>query len=239
MRWYAYIFSVLLWLIILAYPISKALSQEEKTCDVALVLAMDVSASITNTEFELQRDSTAAAIINPAVMEAIQRGPIGCIHVALMQWSNLENQRVSVDWSTISNMDEAVQVAARIANMERAPGNYTGIGAAIKKATELLDRAPPSLRPVIDVSGDGPDNDSYRVGMDALSNEDVLEKSRDAAFEKGITINGLVILENDGKTDLVDYYKNFVKTPNGFVIPANSMESYGEALISKLIQEIS
>jgi hypothetical protein len=209
--------------------------------DLLLVLAADVSGSMDESKFELQRSGYAAAFSNPRVIEAINAGPRGRIAVALVEWSGILQQKIVIDWKVISNDETARQFGDRIMEAPRAfARNSTSISAGIDFAMTQLDRTPyEARRRVIDVSGDG-DNNS---GRDVTA-------ARDQALAKGVTINGLVILTetptpwNSNHTNppggLANYYRNnVIGGPGAFVVIAENFNSFGNVLMKKLIMEIA
>src|SRR5271166_6956056 len=160
--------------------------------DLLLVLAADVSASMDESKFDLQRSGYAAAFSNPRVIKAIRSGPSGRIAVAFIEWSSILQQKIVMDWTVISNDETARQFGDHILEAPRAfARNSTSISAGIDFAMAQLERAPyDTRRRVIDVSGDG-DNNS---GRDVTA-------ARDEAIAKGVTINGLVILTTRWNSD--------------------------------------
>src|SRR5229473_1586117 len=209
--------------------------------DLLLVLAADVSGSMDESKFDLQRSGYAAAFSNPRVIEAIRGGLSGRIAVAFIEWSGILQQRIVIDWTVISNDETARQFGDHILEAPRAfARNSTSISAGIDFAMTQLDRAPyEARRRVIDASGDG-DNNS---GRDVTA-------ARDEAIAKGITINGLVILTetptrwNSRHTNplggLANYYRNnVIGGPGAFVMVAENFNSFGDVLVKKLIAEIA
>lgn|SRR5262245_38808296 len=215
-------------------------SYSAERVDLLLVLAADVSRSMDEVKFELQRSGYAAAFSNPRVIEAIRAGPSGRIAVAFVEWSGPSSQKVVVGWTVISNDVTARLFGDRVVEAPRAFANSTSISAAIDFAMTLLDRAPyEAHRRVIDISGDG-DNNSGR-GVTA---------ARDEAIAKGVTINGLVILteptsylyssHTNPPDGLASYYRNNVIGGVGaFVVVAKNFNSFGNAIIKKLTVEIA
>jgi len=208
--------------------------------DLLLILAADVSGSMDDSKFDLQRSGYAAAFSNPRVIEAIRAGPNGRIAIAFIEWSGILQQKIVIDWTVISNDETARRFGARIMEAPRAfDKNSTSISAGIDFAMAQLDQAPyEARRRVIDVSGDGDNN----TGRDVTA-------ARDEAVTKGVTINGLVILSqtqtssNHAHTNplggLADYYRdNVIGGPGAFVMVADNFNSFGNALVKKLIAEI-
>ena len=77
--------------------------------DLLLVLAADVSGSMDESKFDLQRSGYAAAFSNPRVIEAIRGGPGGRIAVAFIEWSGILQQKIVIDWTVISDDETARQ----------------------------------------------------------------------------------------------------------------------------------
>jgi hypothetical protein len=231
------------WIVlILAATLSGALApaRAQEPVDLLLVLSADVSRSVDATKFKLQREGYATAITNPRVVDAIRSGPHGRIGIAFVEWSGAAAQKVIVDWTTIRDMASAQDFSAHIAEAQRPFADRTSISAGIDFSMALLDRAPfRSTRRTIDVSGDGTNNS----GRDVTA-------ARDDAVAKGVTINGLVILSetplswNADHTHppggLVNYYRNnVIGGPGAFVMVAQNFESFGQAILNKLIAEIA
>ena len=152
--------------------------------DLLLVLAADISRSVDEVKFQLQRSGYAAAFSDSRVIEAIRSGPNGRIAVELVEWSGPLSQKIVIDWMVISDNKTARLFGDHIVEAPRAFADSTSISAGIDFAMTQLNRAPyQTSRRAIDVSGDG-DNNS---GRDVTA-------ARDEAIAKGITINGLVIL---------------------------------------------
>src|SRR5712692_3747168 len=207
--------------------------------DLLLVLAADISRSVDEVKFQLQRSGYAAAFSDSWVIEAIRSGPNGRIAVALLEWSGPLSQKIVIDWMVISDDKTARLFGDRIVEASRAFANSTSISAGIEFAMTQLDRAPyETHRRVIDVSGDG-DNNAGRA----------VTAARDEALAKGITINGLVILteppssysyHTNPEGGLANYYRNNVIGGDGaFVVVAENFNSFGNAIIKKLIAEIA
>jgi hypothetical protein len=203
--------------------------------DIELVLAVDVSRSIDADEFELQRQGYARAIVNPAVLNAIQSGSIGAIAVTYVEWSGAEQQRTVVDWTLIRDPASAQDFAAAILAAPRSFAAYTSISGAIDYSVRLFDSSRyEGSRQVIDISGDGSNNSGRPVWL-----------ARDAAIEGGITINGLAIINDRPnpfsrpEPKLDDYYReNVVGGTGAFVMIAEDFTAFSSAILSKLIQEV-
>ena len=208
--------------------------------DLLLVLAADVSRSVDAQKFELQREGYAAAIANPRVLDAIRSGRNGRIAVLFAEWSGLGNQKVVIDWMLIDGPKAAQSFGDRLLESPRSFADRTSISGGIDFAVAQFARAPfASERRTVDVSGDGTNNAGRDVGA-----------ARDEALALGITVNGLVILSdtplpwNPAHTNppggLANYYRdNVVGGPGAFVLEAKDFNSFGQAIIKKLIAEIA
>ncbi len=196
--------------------------------DVAIVLAIDCSYSVSTAEFELQVKGTARAFADPEVIEAITSGPAGFIQVAVIQWSTEESQVLAVPWTRVGSAQDALALGARIAVQRRQTADgATSISGAISAGLEVLTRLPgPAARYVIDISGDGTNNRGEPVNI-----------ARDRAIRAGVTVNGLTILNE--VTWLHYYYRNHViGGPGAFVEIADHYEAYAAAIRRKLLREI-
>jgi hypothetical protein len=208
--------------------------------DLLLVLAADVSRSVDADKFKLQRDGYAAAIANQRVLDVIRSGRNGRIAVLFLEWSGFGNQKVVIDWMAIDGPKAAREFGDRLLESDRSFADRTSISGGIDFAVTQFAHAPySSERRTIDVSGDGTNN----AGGDVT-------KARDAALAQGYTINGLVILSatplpwNPEHTNppggLANYYRdNVVGGPGAFVLEAKDFNSFGQAIIKKLIAEIA
>jgi hypothetical protein len=236
-RWIAAVLACLSLMLGSAYRPAKAAEQ----VDLLLVLAADVSRSIDDQKFELERRGYAAALSDPRVLGAISSGPTGRIALAFVEWAGSGSQRLVIDWTLIKDASDAKAFAGRLLESPRSFADRTAIGAGIDFAVTQFARSPyTSDRRVIDVSGDGTNN----------SGRDV-RAARDEALSMDITtINGLVILSdtpipyNPEHTNppggLENYYReNVIGGTNAFVMVAENFESFGKSIIAKLIREIS
>ena len=208
--------------------------------DLLLVLASDVSRSVDNAKFKLQREGYAAAISNGRVLDAIAAGRNHRIAVLFMEWSGNGNQKVVIDWTVIDGPKAAQAFADQLLEMPRAFADRTSISGGIDAAVAQFSRAPfTAERQTIEVSGDG----TNKAGRDVT-------QARDEALRIGININGLVILSdtpmpwNPEHTNppggLAKYYRdNVTGGPGSFVIEAKDFGSFGEAIVKKMIAEIA
>jgi hypothetical protein len=228
---------VLAALLLAALPLEPLLAAEP--VDLLLVLAADVSRSVDAPKFQLQREGYAAALSDPRVLQVIKSGPNGRIAVCLVEWSGLASQKVVIDWTLIDGAKAAQQFGDRLLETPRSFADRTSISGGIDFAMTQFPRATfDAKRRTIDVSGDGTNN----------SGRDV-RQARDDAVNLGVTINGLVILSdhpmpwNPEHTNppggLAKYYRDNVVSSGGFVMEAKNFDSFGQAIIGKLIAEIA
>lgn len=208
--------------------------------DMLLVLAADVSRSVTEPKFKLQREGAAAAITHPEVVRAITSGTHRRIAVCFIEWATSGQRNVVIDWMMIGGDTDARRFGGRLVEAPRSFLGSTSISDAIDFSVQQLDRAPFATdRRVIDISGDGTNN-SGRMVTDA----------RDDALAKNITINALVILtpreesfrpeHTNPPGGLEKYFRdNVIGGPGAFTVVAEGHEAFGRALTKKLIQEIA
>jgi hypothetical protein len=204
--------------------------------DLALVLAADVSRSVDQEEFQLQRRGYAAAIQNQRVLNAILSGTHKAIALCFIEWSGARERRVVVDWTVIRDAEIAAEFAGKLLAVPRSFNGSTAIGAAIDFAVRRhAESGIESDRRAIDVSGDGDSNQGRPI-----------TGARDDAVAAGITVNGLAIInERDSSPHthpaggLVEYYRqNVIGGPGAFVLEVNDFAAFGEALADKLVTEI-
>jgi hypothetical protein len=237
-RWAALVL-VGLSLAIGSWTIPSARAAEQ--VDLLLVLAADVSRSIDDPKFELERRGYAAALSDPKVMQAISSGPNGRIAIAFVEWAGANSQKLLIDWTLVRSAEDTKAFASRLLETPRSFADRTAIGAGIDFARAQFARCPyASDRRVIDVSGDGTNNS----GRDVRS-------ARDEAVSNDVTtINGLVIFSdapipyNPEHTNppggLDNYYReNVIGGTNAFVMVAENFDSFGKSIVAKLIREIS
>jgi hypothetical protein len=221
-------------------PPARAQSQAAEPVDLLLVLASDVSRSVDHNKFKLQRNGYAEALSDKRVLEAVSSGRHRRIAVTFVEWSGANAQRVVIDWTVIDGESSARKFGDQLLELPRSFAERTGIGSAIDFSVALMERAPyTSARRTIDVSGDGTSNSGRDVTI-----------ARDEALAKGVTINGLVILSERPMTwnpehtnppgGLPNYFRdNVVGGPGAFVIVAENFDSFGQAIIKKLVAEIA
>ena len=212
-----------------ALALFDPLANAESVVDLQLVLAVDVSGSVSQTRFDLQRDGYAAAFRSARVLETIRSGPYQAVAVTMVQWTGPALQVHVVPWTRVGDFASAEAFAAAVAAAPRQLfGGGTSISGAIDYAVTLFDRSPfRGRRRVIDVSGDGSNNRGRLVTL-----------ARDEAVAAEIGINGLPILALE--PDLDEYYEhNVIGGPGAFVIAAKNYEAFADAILKKLITEIA
>jgi hypothetical protein len=199
-----------------------------------LMLLVDVSGSVDSNEYNLQKTGYVNAFRSAAVQNAILGSQRGSIAVTYIEWSSANQQSTRVNWFLINSVASSNSFADALNGVTRAFNGSTALQDAIGKSYSLFGdevggaaNGFESLRQVIDVSGDGTDNDSAQF----------LECSgRDAALRAGVdVINGLPI----GGTSLVNHYNACVKSASGFVEAAASFSDFEAAIQRKLVREIT
>lgn len=200
--------------------------------DVELVLAVDVSRSMDESELALQRAGYVAALSDPAFAAAIRAGARGRIALTYFEWSDTIHEASRVGWRIVDGHESAAAFAASIPATEPARTLGTSISTALAHAATLFDgNGIEGDRLVVDVSGDGPNNKGAPVNL-----------ARDAAVAQGIVVNGLPILLSPSRTfsDLDRYYAECVSGgPGAFVLPVNGIAEFATAIRRKLILEVS
>jgi Ca-activated chloride channel family protein len=196
-------------------------------CKLALVLALDISSSVNNREYNIQLQGLARAFRTPEVIEAILTPPGAGIAAIVYEWSGYNQQDLVIPW-TMLDSEAAIRDVAAILTTHRRP--YTDLTTALGKAVEygamMFHRAPPCGRKVIDISGDGENNDG--VGPEYFRAQGKLDD---------ITINGLVV--QGAYPDPAIYYREHViQGPGAFVALARDFNDYPSVIIGKLLREI-
>jgi hypothetical protein len=208
--------------------------------DIALVLAADVSRSVDDDEFRLQREGYADAFKSPQVLRAIQSGPHGAIAVTFIEFAGADQLNTVAEWTVIRDGEGAAVFATRLLTPPRSFAGFTSISAAIDYSMKRFGEGGiKAERRIIDISGDGTNNAGRPV-----------TQARDDALAQGVTINGLTILNlhpNPGffahtqpAGGLPNYYReNVIGGPAAFLVEIEDYKSFGQAVISKLIGEIA
>ncbi len=219
---------------LLAAPIASAWAAEQ--VDVELVLAVDVSLSMSPTELEIQRRGYAAALTHDGVIEAIQDGVNGRIAVTYVEWAGQTTQHIVVPWTVISSRAEAEAFVAKLTANPPNSARRTSISGALLFAGDLFaESSYRGLKRVVDVSGDGANNQGLPV-----------DQVRDGMIAQGVTINGLPLMTRGGMPSVFDidnldrYYTNCViGGPGAFMIPVNDWDQFPEAIRRKLVLELA
>jgi hypothetical protein len=215
-------------------------TQAAEQVDLLLVLSSDVSRSVDHPKFLLQREGYAAAISDPQVLDAIKSGPNQKIAVCFVEWSGFGAQKLVIGWTKIDGAATARKFGDQLLEFPRSFADRTSISGGIEFSNAQFANAPfEAPRRTIDVSGDGTNN----AGRD-------VRVARDEVVAKGVVINGLVILSdrpvpwNAEHTNppggLEKYYQdNVIGGPGAFVLVAENFQSFGRAIVKKLIAEIA
>lgn len=204
--------------------------------DVELVLAVDVSLSMSPAELEIQRHGYAAALTHDNVLKAIADGAYGKIAVTYVEWAGTRWQRVIVPWTVIANRADAERVVAQLNARPPDSARRTSISGALTFGSDLFAESGfQGTKRVIDVSGDGPNNQGAPVDI-----------TRDEVVKQGITINGLPLMTRGGFSGAFDvdnldrYYSDCViGGPGAFMIPVNDWTQFPEAIRRKLVLELA
>jgi hypothetical protein len=204
--------------------------------NVELVIAVDVSYSMDMDELAIQREGYAQAIVSKDFLQALRAGPGSKVAVTYFEWSMSGDERIIIPWRVIDGPESADAVAAEIMKTPVRRGSSTSISGAINFAVQLFEENPyRGLRRVIDISGDGPNNDGAPV-----------TGARDAALAKGIIINGLPIMVKEPSLSTTDienldlYYEDCViGGPGAFIITIKDREKFQEAIRTKLVLEVA
>jgi hypothetical protein len=204
--------------------------------DVELILAVDVSYSMDMDELAIQREGYAQAIVSKEFLQALKTLPNGKIAITYFEWAASSDQKVIIPWRLIDGPETADAVASEIMKTPIRRASRTSISGAINFAMPLFDEDPyHGLRRVIDISGDGPNNNGAPVAG-----------ARDAALAKGIVINGLPIMVKEPSYSTMDidnldwYYEDCViGGPGSFVVAIKDREKFKEAIRAKLLLEVA
>ena len=204
--------------------------------DVELILATDVSYSMDMDELAIQREGYAQAIVSKEFLQALKTLPNGKIAITYFEWAASSDQKIIIPWRLIDGPETADAVANEIMKTPVRRASRTSISGAINFAMPLFDENPyHGMRRVIDISGDGPNN-----------NGEPVTGPRDAALAKGITINGLPIMVKEPSYSTMDidnldfYYEDCViGGPGSFVVAIKDREKFKEAIRTKLLLEVA
>ena len=216
-----------MWRAALAAAAALTPAGAEAACRLALLLALDVSSSVDDREYALQRDGLAAALTSADVQGAILERGGGSVALAVYEWSGRRQSVVVQDWVMLQSAADIAAVADRLRAAERSYSRFpTALGYALGFGATLLQEAPRCDRQVIDVSGDGITNDGFWPQL----------AYRHFPFD-GVTVNGLAVLGADPA--VVDHYEfEVMHGPGAFVETAEGYEGYERAMVRKLYREI-
>jgi Protein of unknown function (DUF1194) len=204
--------------------------------DVELILAVDVSYSMDMDELAIQREGYAQAIVSKEFLQALKTGPNGKISITYFEWAASSDQKIIIPWRVIDGPETADAVANEIMKTPIRRASRTSISGAINFAMPLFEENPyRGIRRVIDISGDGPNNNGSPVTI-----------ARDTALAKGITINGLPIMVKEPSYSTMDidnldfYYEDCViGGPGSFVVTIKDRDKFKEAIRTKLLLEVA
>jgi len=203
-------------------------------CRLALVLALDVSSSMSGQDDRLQRQGLAHALTSPEVVGAFLSADPVALYV--FQWSGPNSQvPILPGWVLVEDEADLVAIAATIAGSERVHGEQsTATGSALLHAANALSSGPPCRRHTVDVSTDG------------ISNQgpDPRGIVRESGLYNGVTVNGLLIgvvpdFHSGDNTELVGWFQHAVlHGPGAFYVMAYTFEDYERAMMEKLLREL-
>ena len=195
-----------------------------QACDTALILTIDVSNSVDTSEYRLQIDGLADALQDPEIVDTMVAG---AATLAVLQWSGIDKQQVSIPWTQVRTALDAQSLAQRARLLERAfVLSDTAPAEAIYFSLNMFDDVPNCTRKIIDISGDGTPNS----GADTRA-------ARSAAERQGVTINAIAI-ESMGLA-ITNFFRNGVITRDGFVMTARTHREYPETIRAKILRELS
>ena len=211
----------------IGFALLYAAAVPARAAAVALVLAIDVSESVSSERYLLQHEGIARAFETPQLVDAIAAVP-GGVEALVLEWSDPDKIAITVGWTRVANRTGAAGFAASVRATQRSSNGLTAIGSALLAAAAAFDHMPePAGHKIIDISGDGMAN----FGVAPVT-------ARDALVNQGITINGLAILSEEPWLD--DYYRtNVVGGPAAFVLVAKNFDSFADAILRKLVQEVA
>ncbi|MFM2356937.1 MAG: hypothetical protein RLZZ528_2673 [Pseudomonadota bacterium] len=205
--------------------LTAALPSSAAACEVALLLAVDVSGSVDPSEYRLQVEGTATALADPSVAEALFRAQAA---IAVVQWSDAAQQGIAIPWTRILTPDAPFRLAQTAARIERQfDESNTAVGEALLWSARLFDQVSDCQRRVIDISGDGPQN----AGTP-------LPPARGQVLAQGIEINAIAIEDPGQAIPITEFYRLQVIGGPGFVVTAHGHLDYADAIRAKLLREV-
>lgn len=214
----------------LALALSVLPAEAQTGCRLALALGLDVSSSVDDREYALQRDGLAAALLHPDVARAFLGGP-GPVALAVFEWSGIRQQALVVDWRLVTSVEVLRAAAAALRAHPRSYDEFpTALGYALGYAHSLMRRAPGDcLFRTLDISGDGRNNDGFPPAS----------AYRAFAYRE-ITVNGLAVTEGAGDPEGIEaYYRDeLIRGPGSFVEVAEGYDDFARAMRRKLEREL-
>lgn len=201
------------------------LAAPAQACEVALMLAVDVSGSVDPKEYRVQMDGLASALVDRSVMGALVEGKV---QLALMQWTGSGRQSVVINWKEMASEVDVITFADQVVAEPRVWRNFsTAIGEAMALSLAYFAQVPDCKRHVVDISGDGRSNEGRLP-------RELWEELADA----NVTVNALAIEQSVPR--LTAYFEDEVITgPGAFAVTANTFEDYPEQMVRKLYRELT
>lgn len=207
--------------------LTASMASAQSHCRLALVLALDVSSSVDAEEYILQRDGLAAALNHDGIRAAILDAA-GHVEMAIFEWSGRRQSAVVSDWLALTDNAAIDQIIKRLQSTPRSQTRFpTAMGYALGYGATLLARGPDCDRRVIDLSGDGENNDGFAPHL----------AYKNFPF-RNVTVNGLAVL--GGSPDVVAYFHREVRHGWGaFVETSDGYQGYRDAMTRKLFRELN
>lgn len=220
---------------ILTSHAAMASMADEPHVDVALVLAVDTSDSVSAEELALQLRGTAAAISDPDVIAAMLSGPRRSVVVTYVIWGDSRRPSMTGPWHVIRDEEDVLHFADRLARIEGRIGGSTGIAQALLTSLSTLRNAPfNARRKIVDISGDGRESPQMPKQRPAP----ILDDVRSLAHSQGVIVNGLAVVDSD--PELRQWYFRHVTAGAGsFAMEARNFKDFRRVLRLKLIRELS
>lgn len=206
-----------------------------------LSLVIDVSGSISDTEYNTQRNGYATAFNDAAVQTGILSfAPAGGVVVNVIQFS--DNAVQAIGWTLLNSVASINTFASSLGSMARLSSGSTDIQDGMLLAiNSIASNIYTGARKVIDVSGDGIQNSDPACNLPSPYNGvcAATRAERDSAAAAGIRINGLAFEGDFGATGVTNFYNSNVVTSDGFTITATSINDFERAVIAKIGREIT
>jgi hypothetical protein len=227
---------LLVWLLAaVLFAGGMSVAQDRPPVDVELVLAVDISYSMDYDELSLQREGYILALTSEQFLDAMRRGPLGKIALTYVEWAGANEQETVIPWQLVNDPASAAAFAQKLKDAPIRRAYRTSISEALKYSEKLFGTTYKGLRRVIDVSGDGTNNQG-----------DLIEPTRDDVVRKGVTINGLPIMLKTPVASMIDlpnldvYYEDCViGGPGAFLVPVRERHQFADAIRNKLVLEVA